>query len=85
MELEVGSILTGKVVTITKFGAFVSVAPNKSGLVHISEISTRFVKHPSEAVKVGDVVDVLVLGVDVPKKRISLSIKQAAKKNPSQN
>ena len=76
MELGVGSILEGKVTGITKFGAFVSLGENKSGLVHISELSDRFVKHPSEVVSVGDQVEVRVLSVDVKKKRIALSMKK---------
>ena len=79
MELQVGSILEGKVTTITKFGAFVALEGGKSGLVHISEICNRFMKHPSEVLTVGDVVTVTVLSVEPEKKRISLSIKQAQK------
>ncbi len=84
-DLKPGMVMKGTVRNVIDFGCFVDIGVHQDGLVHISEISNRFVKHPSEAVKVGDVVDVLVLGVDVPKKRISLSIKQAAKKNPSQD
>ena len=80
MQPTVGEIFEGKITGITKFGAFVSLPDGNNGLVHISEIANRFVKHPSEAVKIGDVVKVLVLGVDPVKKRISLSIKQAAEK-----
>ena len=75
MEFGVGSVLEGKVTGITKFGAFVSLPEGKSGLVHISEMSEKYIKHPLEAVSVGDVVDVRVLGVDMKKKRISLSMK----------
>ena len=77
MKLETGSILTGKVTGITKFGAFVSVAPGKSGLVHISEICDRFIKHPSEELTVGQIVKVKVISIDLAKKRIGLSIKKA--------
>ena len=73
-------ILTGTVRNVIDFGAFVDIGVHQDGLVHISEIANRFVKHPSEAVKIGDVVKVLVLGVDPVKKRISLSIKQASEK-----
>ena len=59
------------------FGAFVDIGVHQDGLVHISEIADRFIKHPSEALSVGDVVQVRVLGVDEKKNRISLSIKQA--------
>ena len=75
MEFGVGSVLEGKVTGITKFGAFVSLPEGKSGLVHISEMSEKYIKHPLEAVSVGDVVDVRVIGVDLRKKRISLSMK----------
>lgn len=78
-DLKPGMVMRGTVRNVIDFGCFVDIGVHQDGLVHISEISNRFVKHPSEAVKVGDVVDVLVLGVDVEKKRISLSIKQAAK------
>ena len=70
---------------VTDFGCFVDIGVHQDGLVHISEIANRFIKHPSEAVKVGDVVNVVVLGVDVQKKRISLSIKQAVKNGKTAN
>ena len=73
-KLEVGSIVEGKVVRIKPFGAIVSLG-NTQGLVHISQICDRFIKHPLEAVKLGDVVKVKVLSVDLEKKRISLSMK----------
>ena len=57
------------------FGVFVDIGVHQDGLVHISQISDRFIKHPLEAVSVGDVVDVKVLGVDLEKKRISLTMK----------
>ena len=79
MELEIGSIYEGKVTGITKFGAFVLLPMGKSGMVHISEVADRRLRHPSEAVKVGDVVKVVVLGVDEKRRRISLSMKQANK------
>jgi uncharacterized protein len=56
------------------FGAFVDIGVHQDGLVHISKMSRKFIKHPLEAVHVGDVVEVTVLGVDVGKKRISLSM-----------
>ena len=79
MQVEEGKILSGKVTGITKFGAFVELEGGETGLVHISEIANKFIRHPSEIVKVGDVVDVAVLDVDPAKKRISLSMKQARK------
>ena len=80
MDLAVGNILTGKVTGITKFGAFVSLAPGKSGLVHISEIANTFVNDVSEFLSVGQEVTVKVIGID-QSGRINLSIKAAA---PSQ-
>ena len=77
MGLEIGAVIEGKVTGITKFGAFVALPEGKSGLVHISEVCNRRLKHPSEAVQVGDVVDVVVLSVDEKRHRISLSMKQA--------
>jgi uncharacterized protein len=76
-DLKPGMTLMGTVRNVVDFGAFVDVGVHQDGLVHISELSGRFVRRASEAVSVGDVVAVLVLGVDVEKKRLSLSIKQA--------
>ena len=76
MELAVGNILTGKVTGITKFGAFVSLAPGKSGLVHISEIANTFVNDVSEFLSVGQDVTVKIIGID-QNGRINLSIKAA--------
>ena len=74
-DLKEGMILKGTVRNVIDFGAFVDIGVHQDGLVHISEISDKFIKHPLEAVSVGDVVDVRVLGVDLKKKRISLSMK----------
>ena len=74
MTLMAGNILEGTVVNITNFGDFVEIE-GKTGLVHISEISKDYIKHPSEVLKVGDNVIVKVMSVDVDKKRISLTIK----------
>ena len=79
MEFGVGSIVEGKVTGITKFGAFVSLPGGRSGLVHISEVSNAFVRHPSQVVSVGDLVQVVVLEADAQRKRISLSMKQVPK------
>jgi small subunit ribosomal protein S1 len=77
-KYPVGTRLTGKVRNLTSFGAFVEIEPGIDGLVHISDMSwTRRVQHPSEVVKKGDTVDVLVLNVDADNKRISLGLKQA--------
>ena len=74
-DLKEGMILKGTVRNVIDFGAFVDIGVHQDGLVHISEMSERYIKHPLEAVAVGDVVDVRVLGVDMKKKRISLSMK----------
>ena len=76
-DLAAGMELTGTVRNVIDFGAFVDIGVHQDGLVHISEIADRFIRHPSEIVSVGDVVKVVVLAVDVGKKRISLSMKQA--------
>ncbi len=76
-DIEPGMVLTGTVRNVIDFGAFVDIGVHQDGLVHISEIADRFIRHPSEALSVGDVVKVAVLSVDVQKKRISLSIRQA--------
>jgi len=61
---------------VIDFGAFVDIGVHQDGLVHISQISNKFISHPSEVLKVGDVVTVKVLGVDINKKRISLTMKE---------
>lgn len=74
-DLKPGMILKGTVRNVIDFGAFVDIGVHQDGLVHISQITNRFIKHPLEAVSVGDIVEVQVLDVDVPKKRISLTMK----------
>ncbi len=74
-DLKPGMVLKGTVRNVIDFGVFVDIGVHQDGLVHISEITNRFIKHPLEAVSVGDVVDVQVLSVDVPKKRIGLTMK----------
>ena len=74
-DLTEGMILEGTVRNVIDFGAFVDIGVHQDGLVHISQISNKFIKHPLEAVSVGDVVTVKVLGVDLNKKRISLTMK----------
>lgn len=78
-DLKPGMVLTGTVRNVIDFGVFVDVGVHQDGLVHISEVCGRRLKHPSEMVKVGDVVDVVVLSVDEQRHRISLSMKQAKK------
>ena len=75
MQLEVGSVLEGKVTGITKFGAFVEIEPKVTGLVHISEISNSYVAQIEDHLKVGDIVKVKILSAE--SKKIALSIKQA--------
>ena len=79
-DLKEGMVLDGTVRNVIDFGVFVDIGVHQDGLVHISEICNRFIKHPSEVLKVGDLVKVMVIGVDTAKKRISLSIKQAGNK-----
>ena len=74
-DLKEGMILRGTVRNVIDFGAFVDIGVHQDGLVHVSQLSERFVKHPSEVVSVGDIVNVKVLGVDMQKKKISLSMK----------
>ena len=76
-DLKPGMKLSGTVRNVIDFGAFVDIGVHQDGLVHISEIADRFIRHPSEVLSVGDVVEVVVLDVDEKKKRIALSIKQA--------
>ena len=74
-DLKPGMVLKGTVRNVIDFGAFVDIGVRQDGLVHISQITDRYIKHPLEAVSVGDVVDVKVLAVDLEKKRISLTMK----------
>jgi small subunit ribosomal protein S1 len=74
-DLQVGQVYDGTVTRLEKFGAFVDIGAEKEGLVHISELDHEYVKHPSEAVKVGEVVQVRVLGFSKRKRRIDLSRK----------
>jgi len=76
-DLKPGMVLIGTIRNVIDFGAFVDIGVHQDGLVHVSEIANRFIRHPSEAVKVGDIVNVIVLDVDKQRKRIALSIKQA--------
>lgn len=73
-DLKPGMILKGTVRNVIDFGAFVDIGVHQDGLVHISQMSKKYIKHPLEAVSVGDIVEVKVLGVDMAKKRISLSM-----------
>jgi uncharacterized protein len=84
-DLVVGMVLEGVVTNVTKFGAFVDVGVHHDGLVHISELSSRYIKEPSEAVKAGQIVKVKVLSADAKTKRIALSIKalEAPRERPA--
>ena len=78
-DLKPGMVLTGTVRNVVDFGVFVDVGVHQDGLVHISQICERYIKHPSEVVAVGDIVKAVVLDVDEKKKRIALSMKQVPK------
>ena len=74
-DLTPGMILKGTVRNVIDFGAFVDIGVHQDGLVHISQMTERFIKHPLEAVSVGDIVEVKVMSVDLQKKRIQLTMK----------
>ncbi|MDD3413278.1 MAG: Tex family protein [Lachnospiraceae bacterium] len=74
-DLKTGMVLKGTVRNVIDFGAFVDIGVHQDGLVHISQITEKYIKHPLEAVAVGDIVEVKVISVDVPKKRIALTMK----------
>ena len=74
-DLKEGMVLSGVVRNVIDFGAFVDIGVHQDGLVHISQISDAYIKHPSEVLKVGQRIDVKVLSVDVQKKRIALTMK----------
>ena len=74
-DLTEGMILKGTVRNVIDFGAFVDIGVHQDGLVHISEMSNKFIKHPLDVVSVGDIVQVKVIGIDLNKKRIQLSMK----------
>jgi uncharacterized protein len=81
-DVQAGMLLEGVVTNVTKFGAFVDIGVHQDGLVHLSELSNRFIKDPSEAVKAGQIVKVKVLSVDTKSKRIGLSIKALSTSAP---
>ena len=74
-DLKPGMVLTGTVRNVIDFGVFVDIGVHQDGLVHISQVCNKFIKHPSEAVSVGDIVRVAVLEVDEKRKRISLTMR----------
>ena len=73
-DLKEGMVLKGTVRNVIDFGAFVDIGVHQDGLVHISQMTKRYIKHPLEVVKVGDIVEVKVLSVDMAKKRIALTM-----------
>jgi uncharacterized protein len=81
-DVQTGMVLEGVVTNVTKFGAFIDIGVHQDGLVHISELSSRFIKDPSDAVKTGQIVKVKVLSVDTKAKRIGLSIKALSTPSP---
>ena len=80
-DLKPGMELTGTVRNAIDFGVFVDIGVHQDGLVHISQITNRYIKHPSEVVKVGDIVKVWVISVDAEKKSISLTMKKPKEQN----
>ena len=78
-DLKPGMVLSGTVRNVIDFGVFVDIGVHQDGLVHISQVATHKVRHPSEVVKVGDIVKVMVLDVDEKRKRISLTMKNLPK------
>ena len=74
-DLTPGMILKGTVRNVIDFGVFVDIGVHQDGLVHISQITDRYIKHPLDAVSVGDIVDVQVMSVDIAKKRIQLTMR----------
>lgn len=84
-DLKNGMKLFGRVTNITSFGAFVDIGVHQDGLIHASQLANRFVSNPSDVVKVSQVVEVTVLEVDVPRKRISLTMKTEEKPKPAQS
>ncbi len=86
-DLKSGMILEGTVTNVTNFGAFVDIGVHQDGLVHISSLSDKFVEDPHQVVKTGNIVKVKVLEVDVPRKRIALTMRldESAVKNDSKS
>ena len=76
-DLEPGMVLEGTVTNVTNFGAFVDIGVHQDGLVHISALANRYIKNPHEVVKAGDIVQIKVIEVDIPRKRIALSMRMS--------
>ncbi len=79
-DLSVGMVVEGSVRNVIDFGAFIDIGVHQDGLVHVSEITDRYIKHPSDVLKVGQKVKAVIINLDIKKQRIGLSIKQLAKK-----
>ena len=79
-DLEVGMIVEGTVRNVIDFGAFIDIGVHQDGLVHISEITDKYIKHPSDVLKVGQQVEAIIINLDKKKQRIGLSLKRASKK-----
>ena len=84
-DLTPGMILKGTVRNVIDFGAFVDIGVHQDGLVHISQMTNKFIKHPLEVVSVGDIVDVQVISVDLERKRIQLTMRLEEEKQNKQN
>lgn len=84
MQLEVGSILEGRVTGITKFGAFIELPGGKTGMIHISEVASSYVKDISDYLSINQMVKVKIIGI-TPEGKVSLSMKQAAPASPTQD
>ncbi|WP_349496904.1 S1 RNA-binding domain-containing protein [Brucella sp. NM4] len=82
-DLKPGMMLEGTVTNVAAFGAFVDIGVHQDGLVHVSQLADRFIKDPHEVVKAGDVVKVRVVEVDVPRKRIGLSMRKDGGEAPA--
>ena len=75
-DLKVGMELKGTIRNVIDFGAFVDIGVHQDGLVHISQITNKYIKHPGDVLKVGDIVTVWVISLDIDKKRIGLTMKK---------
>ena len=84
-QFKTGSVVEGKVETLADYGAFVELAPNVRGMVHVSEISSKRIAHPRDAISIGDEVRVAVLEVDSRRRRLRLSMKQAERVEDATN
>ena len=83
-DLKLGMRLEGIVTNVTAFGAFVDVGVHQDGLVHLSELSDTFIRHPNEVVKTGDKIKVEVLQIDIPRRRIALTARVGEKRQSLQ-